>query len=602
MADGLYELRAVALDGSGNSGTSAVRNVRVDNTTPSGSITAPAAAATVGGVVSVQASASDPGGSGVAGVTVEFRAVGAPGWTALAADTSAPYEASWNTASLSDGDYELRAGIEDIAGNASFTATVTVTVDSSAPAVTLVDPGATLSGTVELTATSPDASVVVFAYRTAGAGPWTTIATDSTAPWSATFATGSLANGTYDLRATATDSVGNSAADVRAGVLIDNSTPSGPPPDVQAPTTPPGFSGSLKNGKLTLRWGAATDGSGIAPTYALRVAGARTASYPATARQTIVNSVKAGDLRAFQIQAEDQAGNASVPSYALKVLPVVKKLTVRAAKAALVKRGFRQGKLTKKRSTTVPAGRVIRAAGPTVARVGTAVPLVVSTGGVASRSVLVLRVTSLPVLARSSHQLIRVNVDLSHAASVRTSLLDGTDELFAWRSGLGAGTTLLKLDIPNEALRQDRYTLLVAAVGPDGKTVTARVPIQIESQSTPTPTGEIEQGGSPPLGGSLYGDGDPPAPDPTTNFSPAAETSIDGGGESLTPSSPKATQSPSIVPVASPVAVKSGDSKKTVGMILLLAVLGLGSAAAVYKARSQLAFLLRGIRAGSALH
>ena len=229
-----------------------------------------------------------------------------------------------------------------------------MTVDSSAPAVTLVDPGATLSGTVELTATSPDASVVVFAYRTTGGGPWTTIATDTTAPWSATFATGSLANGTYDLRATATDSVGNSAADVRAGVLIDNSTPSGPPPDVQAPTTPPGFSGSLKNGKLTLRWGAATDGSGIAPTYALRVAGARTASYPATARQTIVNGVKAGDLRAFQIQAEDQAGNASVPSYALKVLPVVKKLTVRAAKAALVKRGFRQGKLTKKRSTTRP--------------------------------------------------------------------------------------------------------------------------------------------------------------------------------------------------------------------------------------------------------
>ena len=59
VADGLYELRAVALDGSGNTGTSAVRNVRVDNTAPSGSITAPAAGATVGGVVSVQASASD---------------------------------------------------------------------------------------------------------------------------------------------------------------------------------------------------------------------------------------------------------------------------------------------------------------------------------------------------------------------------------------------------------------------------------------------------------------------------------------------------------------------------------------------------------------
>ena len=391
----------------------------------------------MGGVVSVQATASDTGGSGVAGVTVEFRAVGAPSWTALAEDTSAPYAASWNTASLSDGGYELRAGIEDVAGNQTFSAIATVTVDSSAPTVTLVDPGATLSGTVDLTATSPDASVVVFEYRPTGGASWTAIATDTAAPWSASFATGSLTDGTYDLRATATDSVGNSAADVRAGVRIENTTPSGPPPDVQAPNTPPGFSGSLSKGKLTLRWGAASDGSGVAPTYALLVANARAAVYPATQRQTVVNGVKAGDLRGFQIQAEDGAGNASAPSYALKVLPVLKKLTVRAAKAALAKRGFRQGKLTKKRSTSVPKGRVIRAAGPTVARVGTAVPLLVSAGSVASKSVLVLRVTSPRVLARSSHQLIQVNVDLSLAASVRTSLLDGTDELFAWRSGLG---------------------------------------------------------------------------------------------------------------------------------------------------------------------
>ena len=455
VADGLYELRAVALDGTGNTGTSTTRNVRVDNTSPSGSLTAPAGGATVGGVVSVQATASDTGGSGVAGVTVEFRAVGAPGWTALAADTSAPYAASWNTASLPDGDYELRASVEDVAGNTSSSATVTVTVDSTAPTVTLGNPGTTLSGTVNLTATSPDASVVVFAYRVSGVGSWTAIATDNAAPWSAAFATASLANGTYDLRATASDSAGNSAADVRAGVQIQNSS-SGPPADVIAPTSPPGFAGSLKGVKLTLRWGAATDGSGVAPKYVLLVAGARAAVYPANQRQTVVNGVRAGDLRAFQIQAEDAAGNLSVPSYALKVLPVLKKLTVKAAKKALVQRGFRQGKVTKKRSKTVPVGRVVRAAGPAVARVGTAVPLIVSSGSRASRAVLELTVSSLRVLARSTHRVIQVNVDLSQAARVRTSLLDGTEELFAWRSPLGAGTTLLKLDIPSAALRQGR--------------------------------------------------------------------------------------------------------------------------------------------------
>jgi hypothetical protein len=317
-----------------------------------------------------------------------------------------------------------------------------------------------------------------------------------------------------------------------------------------------------------------------------------------------VNGVKTGDLRAFQIQAEDGAGNASAPTYALKVLPVLKKLTVKAAKAALAKRGFRQGKLTKKRSTSVPAGRVIRAAGPTVARVGTAVPLLVSTGSVASKSVLVLRVTSLRVLARSSHQLIQVNVDLSLAASVRTSLLDGTDELFAWRSGLGAGTTLLKLDIPNEALRESRYMLLVTAVGPDGKTVTARVPIQIDTQNVPASTGETEQSSAT---GSVYGDGDPPAPEPAaaeTSENWAGETTLEPApGESLTPSSPEAAAGPSVAPAVSSVELKHGDSKKkTVGTILLLGMLGLGSAAAAYRARSVLSFVLRGVRAGSALN
>ncbi|MGI8607415.1 MAG: Ig-like domain-containing protein [Gaiellaceae bacterium] len=608
--DGLYELRAVALDGPGNTGTSPARNVRVDNTAPSGSLTAPAGGATVGGVVSVQAAASDTGGSGVAGVRVEFRAVGAPGWTALAEDTSAPYAASWSTAGLPDGDYELRASVDDLAGNTSVSAAVTVTVDGTAPTVTLADPGATLSGTVNLTATATDAVAVVFAYRATGAPAWTDLATDSAPPWSASFATNSLANGTYDLRATASDSVGNSAADVRAGVQIVNTAPSGPPADVQAPGTPPGFSGSLKNRKLTLRWGSVTDDSGVAPRYVLLVAGARAAVYPATQRQAVMNGVKAGDLRAFQIQAEDEAGNASAPSYALKVLPALKKLTVKAAKQALAKRGFRQGKMMAKRSPAMPKGRVIRAAGPAVARVGTAVPLVVSSGAGASDSVLDLRVSSLRVVTQSTHKIIHVNVDLSLGAWVRTSLLDGSEELFAWRSALNAGTTLLKLDIPTEALRKSRYTLFVTAVGPDEKTVTARVPIRIETQNTPTSTGETEEGGSASLGGSLYGDGDPPAAELTAGSAPEGETFSDRDSETpLEPapgeafaSGPEAATEPSTGPAVSAVAAKPDDSsRKTIGTVLLLAMLGLGSAAAGYKARSLLSFVLRGRRAGSVL-
>ena len=66
VADGLYDLRVITTDKSGNTFTSAlVTNVRVDNTLPTGAVTAPAAAANVRGTVAVTSSSADAG-SGVA--------------------------------------------------------------------------------------------------------------------------------------------------------------------------------------------------------------------------------------------------------------------------------------------------------------------------------------------------------------------------------------------------------------------------------------------------------------------------------------------------------------------------------------------------------
>ena len=74
LADGLYDFRAIATDGTGHTGTSPIRaNVRIDNTAPAGSLTAPAAGATVGGTsVTLSGSYSD-GDSGVASVRYELR-------------------------------------------------------------------------------------------------------------------------------------------------------------------------------------------------------------------------------------------------------------------------------------------------------------------------------------------------------------------------------------------------------------------------------------------------------------------------------------------------------------------------------------------------
>jgi Bacterial Ig domain len=228
LADGLYDFRVVATDGIGNTGTSAVRaNRRVDNTPPSGSLTAPTAGATVGGTaVPLKASTSDSG-SGVAAVRYEMRPTGGGSWTTVSTSTSGPFDGSWNTTGLSTGDYDLRPVITDGAGNAFVGATVTVHVDATAPTVALADPGPALFGTVTLnaTVTGNGATQVTFLASPAGANSWKQIGVDTTSPWSAAFDTTSVTDGLYDLRAVVTDSVGNTSQDTRTNIRIDNTAP-----------------------------------------------------------------------------------------------------------------------------------------------------------------------------------------------------------------------------------------------------------------------------------------------------------------------------------------------------------------------------------------
>ncbi|HEX6094917.1 MAG TPA: Ig-like domain-containing protein [Thermoanaerobaculia bacterium] len=93
-----------------------------DTTPPTASITAPAAGATLGGTVSVTASASDN-----VGVTkVEFFLDGALQST----DTSSPYAWSWNTAAASNGAHLLTAKAFDAANNSTTSAAIGVTVSN----------------------------------------------------------------------------------------------------------------------------------------------------------------------------------------------------------------------------------------------------------------------------------------------------------------------------------------------------------------------------------------------------------------------------------------------------------------------------------------
>ena len=123
--NGSSTLTAVARDAAGNSRTSTARTITINNPVPDPlpptvSITAPAADATVAGVVTVSATASD--NVGVVGVRFALDGVNLG-----SEDTSAPYSVSWNTVSAANGPHTLTATARDAAGR-STTASVAVAV------------------------------------------------------------------------------------------------------------------------------------------------------------------------------------------------------------------------------------------------------------------------------------------------------------------------------------------------------------------------------------------------------------------------------------------------------------------------------------------
>ena len=113
----------------------------VDNAAPSVSQNDPGSP--LADTVVVDGSASDQD-SAVAQVQFQRSPAGAGSWTNVgAADTTSPYSASFDTAAVADGLYDLRAVATDVAGNsATSTAVVNRRVDNTAPSSTTAFPAA----------------------------------------------------------------------------------------------------------------------------------------------------------------------------------------------------------------------------------------------------------------------------------------------------------------------------------------------------------------------------------------------------------------------------------------------------------------------------
>ena len=225
--NGRHTLTAVARDLLGLSYASNPVTVTVfnDKTPPSVSITAPASGATVSGTIKVSANATD--NVGVAGVRFRVDGLDLGG-----EDTAAPYSASWNTLTASNGSHKLTATARDAAGNTATSAvTVTVFNDTSPPSITITSPasGATVSGSIRIVADATD-NVAVAGVRFMVDD--VNIGEDSSAPYAINWNTSAVADGSHALTAIARDTAGNQQASAPVTIQILNATPA----DTTAPT------------------------------------------------------------------------------------------------------------------------------------------------------------------------------------------------------------------------------------------------------------------------------------------------------------------------------------------------------------------------------
>jgi hypothetical protein len=255
VADGMRDLRAIAVDQAGYQQTSAtVASRRVDNTAPTVTLNDPGTYLT--GTKTLTASGSD--GNGLASLAIEYRSAGGA-WTTLCSGATSPRSCSLNTASLPDGSYELRARATDPAGNVS-NSLLTRVVDNTAPTGSIPAPGP-LAGTVSVAITAADGNgsgvaSVTGQFRPQGSSTWTPVCVDVDAPYGCSdLDTTQYPDGLYEARAIIADKAGFGFTTATITVRLDNTAPN---------TATLANPGSTLTGTEALSGTAADTGSGVA--------------------------------------------------------------------------------------------------------------------------------------------------------------------------------------------------------------------------------------------------------------------------------------------------------------------------------------------------
>jgi subtilisin family serine protease len=201
---GAHTIYAIATDTVGNTRTSSVVNVTVDNTGPIVSMSEPANGGLVTGTLTVSANATD----NVSVARVEFYR---DNQVLLTTDTSSPFSFSWDSTSVTNGAHTLYAIAEDSAGNRTTSSVINITVDNAAPTVAITSPanGAQVNrnSTVNINANASDnIGVVKVEFYVNNVLKCTDTAPAYTCAWLVP-----NQKATWSLKATAYDAVGKTA-------------------------------------------------------------------------------------------------------------------------------------------------------------------------------------------------------------------------------------------------------------------------------------------------------------------------------------------------------------------------------------------------------
>jgi chitinase len=224
IADGSYDVRALATDAAGYTRASVSAARVVDNYTLSVTLDDPGAMSASEPLTATAANAQ----SGISYLKIQHRAAGATTWIDLCSGTANPRTCNLDTTALPEGDRELRAVVRDGAGHIAQTTPISREIDNTPPVTTpSIPPQGSGQVTVSAEATDTGSGIQSVTFQAFYMGQWVNVCVDTTAPYSCTTDSASVPDGAYQVRVITTDNAGVSTTGSAYQIVIDNQTPAG---------------------------------------------------------------------------------------------------------------------------------------------------------------------------------------------------------------------------------------------------------------------------------------------------------------------------------------------------------------------------------------